>query len=192
VETDVSIQTWREVLISQAVDGPAYTASTTPTSILHATAKYQFIPNYFYVGRKLWVRASGRVSNVVTTPGTLTLDLRVASGTISIASSGAMALNVVAKTNVPWTLEWELTVRAVGSGTSANSFHQGKWASESVIGSALPSAGGAGMHMLPNAAPAVGAGFDSSAAQILDLYATWSINNANSITVHQFELESSN
>jgi hypothetical protein len=44
-----------------------------------------------------------------------------------------------------------------------------------------------------NAAPAVGTGFDSTAAQLVDLFATWSVANAaNSITCHQFLIEDLN
>lgn len=186
----MSFQTWRETLIWMPVDGPALTASTTATSILHATGKLPLPANYLYVGRKLTVKACGRISNIVTTPGTLTLDLRF--GSVIVANGGAMALNVVAKTTVPWVLEWELTCRAIGATTTANMMQQGSWMSESVIGSPVPGAGGAGTHMLPNAAPVVGTGFDSSAAQTVDLFATWSLNNANSIQVHQFELIANN
>jgi hypothetical protein len=71
--------------------------------------------------------------------------------------------------------------------------HQGIWSSEAVIGSALPSVGGAGAHMLPiSTAPAVGTGFDSTASQAVNLFGTWSLNNANSILTHQFTLESLN
>jgi len=186
----MSFQSWRETLIWSAVDGAALTASTTPTSILHASAKCALPANFFYVGRRLTLKACGRVSNIVTAPGTLTLDVRL--GGVIVANGGAMALNIVAKTNVPWMLQWELTCRAIGATTTANIMHQGIWSSESVIGSALPTAGGAGQHMLPNAAPVVGTGFDSSAAQTLDLFATWSLNNANSILCHQFELIADN
>lgn len=175
-----------QLLISQATDGTALTASITATSILHATGKYQFQPNALQVGSVLIAEAQGRVSNIVTTPGTLTLELRMASGATVIASGGAMALNTTAKTNVPWKLRWVLTCRAAG--TTGNFMHQGSWISESVVGSAAPAAGGAGTHLLPNAAPAVGSNIDTSAAQTLDLYATWSLNNANSIQVHQFQL----
>jgi hypothetical protein len=187
----VSLQTWRETLIWTAVDGPALTASTTPTSILHGTGKIALPANFFnYVGKRLFIKACGRISNIVTTPGTLTLDVRF--GSVIVANGGAMALNIVAKTNVPWVLEWELTCRAIGPTTTANMMHQGTWVSESVIGAPLPSVGGAGVHMLPNAAPAVGTGFDSTAAQTVDLFATWSLNNANSIQVHQYELIAEN
>ena len=42
--------------------------------------------------------------------------------------------------------------------------------------------------MLPNATPAVGTGFSSVAAFTVDLFATWSLNNANSIQSHGFIL----
>jgi len=183
-------QSWVEKLISQNVDGAALTASTTPTSILHATAKLPLPPHFFRIGKRLRVTASGRVSNIVTTPGTLTLDLRMGpTSNIVVCNGGAMSLNVVAKTNVPWELEWKLTCRAVGNSTNANLMHQGFWTSESVIGSPLPTVGGAGTHMLPNATPAVGTGFDSTVSMIVDLFATWSLSNANSIQVHQFMIE---
>lgn len=191
------IQGWEQVIDPgpQQVDGAALTASTTPTSIIHATAKIGLYANFFRVGKRIRVVAAGRVSNIVTTPGTLTLDLRIGPAlppTIVCANGGAMSLNIVAKTNVPWLLYWELTCRAIGATTAANLMHQGEWTSESVIGSGVPTATGAGTHMLPNAAPAVGTGFDSTISNYLDLFATWSLNNANSITCHQFHVEELN
>jgi hypothetical protein len=181
-------QSWVETLINQNVDGTALTASTTATSILHATAKLSLPPNWMRIGKKFRIIANGRVSNIVTTPGTLTLDVRMGpTANIIVANGGAMSLNVVAKTNVPWTLWWDFTCRAVGNSTSANLMHQGEWTSEAVIGSGVPTAGGAGTHMLPNAAPAVGTGFDSTVSMLVDLFATWSLNNANSIQVHMYE-----
>lgn len=177
------------------VDSTALTASVTPTSILHPTSRIQLYANFWYVGKKIKLVGMGRVSNIVTTPGTLTLDVRIGPAdppTIVCANGGAMALNIVAKTNVPWWLEWYLTCRTIGNGTAATLMHQGIWASESVIGSPLPSAGGCGEHMLPNAAPAVGTGFNSTVGLFLDLFGTWSLNNANSILTHQFHMEELN
>jgi len=175
-----------EPLITQTADGTALTASTTPTSIIRADSVYTVPANTLRVGSVFRIRAHGRVSNVVTTPGTLTLDVRF--GAVIVANGGAMALNTTAKTNVPWELDWMLTCRSIGASTSATMMHQGKWISESVIGSAAPAAGGAGTHMLPNATPAVGTGFSSVAAFTVDLFATWSLNNANSIQSHGFIL----
>ena len=185
---------YQETLATQQGDGPALTASTTATSILLGASKVVLPPGYLSrIGMVIKVTAQGRVSNIVTTPGTLTLDIRMGpSANIVVANGGAMSLNVVAKTNVPWILEWILTLRALGNGTLANFMHQGGWTSESVVGAAAPTAGGAGTHMLPNAAPAVGTGFDSTVAMIVDLFATWSLSNANSIQTHQYKVESLN
>lgn len=181
---------FRERLIAIGEDGTALSNSTTATSILPAARKFT-LPSYFFdrVGKALLVRAAGRISTVVTTPGTLALELRF--GSVAVFSSGAMSLNTTAQTNVGWQLEAELVCRAIGSGTSANLMGLGRFLSHAVIGSAAPSAGSAGIHLLPyNAAPAVGNGFDSTAAQTVDLYGTWSVaNSANSIQLHQFSLD---
>lgn len=183
----MTMQTFGETLITAQTDGAALGNSVTATSLLPATAKWPMPGQYLRIGQKFRIEADGRISNIVTTPGTFLFEVRF--GSIVVASGGAMALNIVAKTNVPWLLRWDLTCRAIGSGTSANFMHQGAWTSESVIGAPLPAAGGAGTHLLPNAAPAVGTGFDSTAANTWDLFGTWSIANAgNTITVHQFAL----
>lgn len=187
----MSLQTWHETLIVALSDGAALANSVVATSLLPAHAKARLPANYLQVGRRLRVRAHGRISNIVTTPGTLTLDVRL--GAVIAANGGAMALNIVAKTNVPWWFEMDLTCRSIGSGSSATLFPQGLWCSESVIGSPLPSVGGVGSHMLPNAAPAVGTGFDSTVENIVDFFGTWSVANAgNSIQVHGYSLESLN
>lgn len=187
----MSASSWVELIAFDIADGAALTASTTPTSLLSASSKYTLPANFFnYVGKKLRLRAAGRISTVVTTPGTLLLDFRL--GSIVAFSGGAMALNIVAKTNVTWIFEAELDCRAVGSGTSAALLGIGKWMSEAVIASPLPAVGGSGLLLLPSSAPANGTGFDSTAAQQIDLFGTWSISNANSVQVHQFSLEAMN
>lgn len=187
----MSNSSWMEAVAFDAGDGTALTASTTPTSLLSASSKFTLPANFFnFVGKRVRVRAAGRISNVVTTPGTLTLDIRL--GSVVAFNGGGMALNVVAKTNVSWIFEAELEARALGSGTSAALLGIGRFMSESVIGSPLPSAGGSGLLLLPASAPANGTGFDSTAAQQVDMFGTWSISNANSIQVHQFTLEALN
>lgn len=188
----MSLQSWQQLLVSQAQDGTALNTSTTETSILHTSAKFTLPANLLsYPGQALRIRAMGRISNIVTTPGTLTL--RVKFGATAVAASPAFALNTVAKTNVTWILDWDLTLRAVGGGTSANFMHSGQWQSESYVGSPAASAGGPGTGMIPASAPAVGSGFDSTVANVVDLTAQWSISNAgNSIQCHSFKLESLN
>lgn len=190
----MSANYWVETLAEAQSDGTAVT-NTTPATLLPTHARATLPPNFFRnPGKAVRITASGRISNIVTTPGTLTLDVRMGpTSNIVVFNGGAMALNVVAKTNVTWWLEVLLTCRAVGSGTSANLMGTAKFTSESVIGSPLPSAGGSGVLLLPSSAPAVGTGFDSTVAMVVDLFATWSINNAgNTLTLHQYVLESLN
>jgi hypothetical protein len=183
------MQSWMEQLVVQQVDGTALTNTTTATSIIAPAAKRMLPANYCdYIGRRLLVKARGRISNIVTTPGTLTLDVRF--GSIVVFNGGAIALNTTAKTNVSWELEVELVVRSIGATAAATLFGVGSFCSESVVGAA---AGVANTAMLPASAPAVGTGFDSTVTNIVDLFGTWSIANAgNSIQTHHFSIDALN
>lgn len=183
----MSLNTWKQSLITQQIDGTALASSTTATSLLAAAAKFTLPANLLQIGTKLQIKAGGRISTVVTTPGTLTLDVRF--GSVVAFNGGAMALNVAAQTNAWWDLEVELTCRAIGGSTSANLFGRGKFTSRAIIGSAVVAAGGVTSTPLPDTAPAAGTGFDSTASQIIDVFGTWSVSNAaNSIRLDDFEL----
>ena len=187
----MSLQTWQETLISAIGDGPTLTAASA-ASCLPAAAKITLPNNYFSIGKVTRIRASGRISCVVTTPGTARFDIRVGAGATVVFDGLAMNLNTVAKTNVGWHLEILLTCRTIGSGTSATLFGQGSWTSEAVVGSPLPTVGGSGTLVLPVAtAPAVGGGFDSTAALIVDMFFTQTVATG-SMTLHQFIIESLN
>lgn len=177
-----------ETIIAAQSDGAALTAAAA-ASCLPAAAKKTLPANFFtYVGQQLQIRASGRISCVVTTPGTARFDLRL-GGTV-VADSLAINLNVVAKVNVNWLLELLLTCRAIGP--SANLMWQGTWASEAVIGSPLPTVGGSGLVTLPySSAPAVGANFDSTVSQVVDLFFTQTVASG-SMTLHSYSLISPN
>ena len=111
-------------------------------------------------------------------------------GGVVISAFGAMALNVTAQTNATFEAELEAVIRSLGAGTAATALATGRFASRAVIGSAALGAGGAGVLMLPDAAPAVGTGFASSIAMAVDCFATWSVASAsNSIQVHQALVE---
>lgn len=182
----MSLQTWQETLIAAQVDGVPLSNTVTPTSIIPAAAKFTLPANFFAIGKALRVTAMGRVSNIVTTPGNLTLDVRF--GSTVVFNGGAVALNATAKTNVTFKLVAYLTCRAIGA--AANLMGIGEFASESVTGAA---AGVAAQASLPASAPAVGSNFDSTASQAVDLFATFSIANAgNALTLHEYLLEALN
>lgn len=188
----MSAQGWQETLINAIVDGPALTAAAA-TSCIPTAAKMTLPNNFLQVGRVLKITAQGRISCAVTTPGTARFDLRLGgtgAGNV-VFDTGALNLNVVAKTNVPFWLEIVLTCRAQGSGTSANLMGIASFQSEAVVGSPANTAGGNGSLLAPVGAPAVGAGFDSTAALSLDLFFTQTVATG-SMTVHQFKVESLN
>jgi len=41
---------------------------------------------------------------------------------------------------------------------------------------------------MPNTTPAVGTGFDSTVSMVVDMFGTFSLNNANAIQLHQYWL----
>lgn len=179
------MSSYQETLITSQLDGSALTAAAA-ASMLPAQAKFTLQANFFqYIGQMIKITASGRISNVITTPGTARFDLR--AGVTVIADTLAMPLNIVAKTNVGWMLEMLLTVRAVGA--VGNLMMQGFWLSEAYIGSPAAAAGGNGMVMVPyNTAPVVGANFDMTAAQQLDMFFTQTVATG-SLICHQYKVE---
>lgn len=183
----MSLQSWQETLISAQIDGTAVTGTAAAT-LLPAAAKVTLPPGFFSIGKVVRVTALGRISNIVTTPGTLTIDIRTTPGPIIVFNGGATSLNVVAKTNVSWKFEALLTCRAIGASTTANLMGEGVLTSESVVGAA---AGTALQALLPATAPAVGTGFDSTVSMVVDMFATFSLTG-NSIQVHQYILEALN
>jgi len=98
-----------------------------------------------------------------------------------------MDLNIVAKTNVPWELEIDLTCRAVGAVTASNLMGIGRFTSEAYRGSPVPSVGGNGTLMVPTTAPAVGTGFDNTAANVIDMFFTQTVSTG-SMTVHNYQV----
>ena len=175
------------VLASAGADGAALTASTTATSILNASGKATIPAAALQIGSIIKILLRGRVSTIATTPGTLTFDMRF--GSIIISALGALNLNTTAQTNASFELELLATIRALGTGTAANALVTARFISRDLIGSVAVAAGGDGAIILPDTAPAVGTGFDSTIALPIDVFATWSLNNANSIQVHQSIIE---
>jgi len=131
----------------------------------------------------------GRISSVVTTPGTARFD--VAFGSNVVADGLAILLDSVAgHTDVGWSLEFLLTCRAIGA--TANLMQSGIWVCEDILGVPASAPKGVLTALLPwNAAPAVGANFDSTASQVVDLFFTQTAATG-SLQVHQYSLESLN
>lgn len=174
-------------LTQSQIDGATITAAAA-TSMLPPRNVITLPNNYWREGRYWKITASGRISCVVTTPGTARFDVRI--GAVTAFDTLAMNLNIVAKTTVPWWLELILSCRAVGgAGATTNLMGQGKFISEAVIGSPLPTVGGNGLIMVPvGVAPAVGTSFDNTLANAVDVRFTQTLATG-SFTCHQYQLE---
>lgn len=184
----MSLQRWQETLITAQVDGAAVTAAAA-TTLLPAAAKATLPPNFFEIGKKIQIRASGRISSVITTPGTARFDVRL-GGTVVFDGLAILLDSVAAHTNVGWTLDIELTCRAIGA--SANLMGQGTWTCEDILGVPATAPKGVLSAILPwNSAPAVGSNFDSTTSQQVDLFFTQTVATG-SITLHQYELIAKN
>ena len=183
----MSQQTWVETLVTAQADGAAVTTNGADTSMLPTQALYTLPANYFYIGRQLQIRASGRLSTT-TGPPTITFKVLLNATPITVWTSGALT-TVASGTNQSWFLDIDLTCRAVGSGTSANLMGIGRALSAGFVGGTLGAQSGAAV--MPYTAPVVGTGFDSTAANLVNFTANWSVTG-NSLTLHEYSLISMN
>ena len=186
----MGIQTYHEILTAGITDGPALTAAAA-ASCIPTPNKITLPNNFFYPGKVLRIRMAGRISSLITTPGTARFDVRI--GAVVAFDSQAILLDTVAgHTNMPWDLEILLTCRTVGASTVSTLFGVGRWGCEDILGTPTPSPKGGIVALLPwNAAPAVGTGFDNTLANTLDVFFTQTAATG-SMTVHQYIVEALN
>jgi hypothetical protein len=187
----MSLQTWQETLVTGTVAGPTLSAAAAASCI--PTPSRIVLPNsYFQIGKRLCLSLWGKMSCAVTTPGTARFDVRMGpSGTIVVFDTGALNLNIVAKTDVPWWLDIVLTCQEVGAGTATKFMGLARFTSEAVIASPLPAVGGIGTLIAPVGAPALGTGFDNTAANVIDMFFTQTVATG-SLTVLGYSVESKN
>lgn len=184
----MSLGYW-ETLAAVSGDGTALTAAARASLLQGAGGKqglYTLTPNKLRVGDVLSIWAAGRISCVVTTPGTARFDLSFGVGGTACFDTLAMNLNIIAKTNVSWVLEAKGIVRTIGN--AGNIFWQGNWNSEAMIGSLVANMGGTGSVLVPIAtAPVIGSNVDMTIAQILDFNFTQTVATG-SCQLHQYVL----
>lgn len=174
-----------QTLVANAGSGAAVTNTASATTLLPGMAKFVLPSNFFSkVGTMLRLHAAGQISTAASAPGTLTL--AVLFGTTTVFSGGASPTLAVSATNLTWDLDMLLNCTAIGSGATATILGTGKFTS-AAVSAVTPSI------LLPLGSPAAGAGFDSTAAQTIDLQATWSVASAsNSMQLFSYVLESLN
>lgn len=172
---------YMERLVSAQGNGSALSGSTSATSILPTAGVYTLPGNFFnYIGQNLRVKAQGILTTASSTPGTLTLSCYLAGA--SWCATQAMSL-ATSLTNSTWEYEVDITVRALGNGTSANAMF---------IGKAIGITGAASVVMVPATSPVVSSGFNSVQANTLDFFATFSSSVTNALTLEQYFVDSPN
>lgn len=169
---------WWQTLFSQHSAGPTLTAASAASMLVASSPlagqnRFTLPANTFKEGDQLKFTAKGIISCAVTTPGTGRFDIRF--GSTVVFDTGALNLNIVAKTSVPWSLDVDLVVRSIGATTAATLWGQGVFSSEAVVGAAANSAGGNGLLNAPVGSLAISTGFDSTVANVFDSFFTQTV-----------------
>lgn len=178
-------KTCKEVVAVAQSDGTAVTAAAAAT-LLPTHAKFTFPANTFQtIGQQVLITASGRISSLITTPGTARFDFRL-GGTVVFDGLAVLLDSVAAHTNVGWWLQILLTLEVVGS--AAKFFGQGFWMCEDIIGRPAGTPQGSLSALLPwNSAPAQGTAFDATTSLQADLFFTQTVATG-SCQLHQYQL----
>jgi hypothetical protein len=184
-ERPAGAQTWLELLDSIIADGTQISNSASETIVCPDFSIPAF---YMAPGRTLRIFSAGLVSNVVTTPGTLTYRLRWGGvGGTALAASAALALDTTAHTNFGWTLQLYVVCRTAGAtGTFLTSGNV--WLGDTLTSTAA--------NLLPAIMPASGNAavtVDTTTAKLLSLTAQFSVStNPTNLTAQIRTIESLN
>lgn len=183
------------------MDGPFYRDLRSPfiatdvTSVTLAATHKALYPvgnvpamgkDYWWVGKKIAIRAFGRITTVLT-PGNLTLALLYGTGAdnngVTIVTSAAQTL-IASQTNLSWEVELKVHCRSIGS--AGTLFGTGRaFFNTAVIA--------AGDFLLPASAPAVSGACDLTvASNVLSLQALRSGSTAETMQIHDLEVEALN
>ncbi len=173
-----------QTLARQKAAGTSFGTYTTAKSVINATELVAMNANYMQVGCAFEIRAWGAISNIVTTPGTVTFQVMI--GSIVVWTSGAIQMTTTANTTAPWALDVDLVVRTEGSSTSATMWGLGKlYGLDFTIGSGANPTVTDTVALVPVGTPAAGTGFDSTIADTLDFWVGFSISNSGNAMLVQ-------
>lgn len=178
-----------QVLTASSAAGTLFNTYTTAKTVINATELVTIPANYLKVGGVFRFRVMGGLSNIVTTPGTVTFQIMM--GSIVVWTSGAIQMSTTAHTLIPFNLEVMLRVDTIGSSTTAKFLGMGMLNGIMfTVGAGADSTTVVGQFPVPATAPAVGTGFDSTIANILDFWTGFSISNAgNGVQIYNYTVE---
>lgn len=185
----MSKQLWTEMIYNTKVDGATLSAAAAASMLPATSNKPTFLPGFFEDGKELTIKASGRVSTVITTPGSLRYDIRL-GGTVVFDTLAMLPDTVAGHTNVGWWLEIGMTCRVMG--TAANFMGQSIFHCEDLLG--VPATAPKGVLTgigAWNTAPVVGANFDANVSLAFDSFFT-QVVATGSMICHRFKVISEN
>jgi hypothetical protein len=187
----MSRQTFQETIAYQKEAGTLFNTYTTAKTVIPQTSLVKLPTNYLDLGRVLRTRVWGALSNIVTTPGTVTFQIML--GSIVVWTSGPIQLNATAHTLLPFWLDIIWRVSVVGTSTTAKIIGGGilQGIHFTLTAAQVDAVNTAGAFGVPATAPANGTGFDSTIENILDFWVGFSINDAgNGVQVQNYLVES--
>lgn len=168
-------------LASQSAVGTAFGTFTTAKSVLNLADVIALPANYLSIGKRFKISVSGALSNIVTTPGTVSF--QVMMGSVIAWTSGAIQMNATAHTLLPFKLDIDLRTDSIGASTSAKFLGVGmlRGIQFTLTAGQVDGVNSSSGMIVPVTAPAVGTGFDSTVAQNLDFFTAFSISNAGNV-----------
>jgi hypothetical protein len=168
------------------IAGTQYNTYTTAKSMLTSTASEAGAgfttlgPGFFQRGGWLEIDFLAAISNRVTGPDTFTIQVMI--GAVIAFTTGAITLTTTAHTNIPLEGRIKLSCRTVGPSTQCALVGIARLIGQMIQQGGTAAADSATLSntiVMPNTAPAVGTGFDSTISQTLDFFVAQSVSNAS-------------
>lgn len=162
-----------QVLASNRATGPTISTWTTAKSVINLSDVVQLPVNWCQLGTKFRVRASGTMTTVGTTSGTVTFQIMM--GAVAAWSSGAIQLTTTAEsTGQTFIMEAVVRVTTVDTSAATAATLLGTGYVTSLVtqlgaGAAVPTVTDS-INVLPATAPANGTAFGSAVTENIDFW----------------------
>ena len=179
----MSRQYWKEPIYAWNSNG--FNTAVTGTTEAILVPDYTMPPGFLGDQRILETIIYGQFSNIVTTPGTLTINCRLGgvAGTV-ICTSGAISLSIVAQTNIIFRIHalHRIAISGTGSGGTIYSIGLVELAVQLSTNNNQPNFMGSGGAAFPS-----GVGIDTTIQQAMTVSAKFSLTG-NTISAMSYIL----
>lgn len=184
-----------QTLKTQHAAGSLLNTYTTAKSVINTQAICAIPPGLIGLGDMLHIRASGGISNVVTSQRTFTFQVMMGPSqpsTIIVHTSQALLTTTTAHTLIPFEYDVWMRLDSEGSGTSAKFLSQAflRGIMFPISGAVADPTATIGVIAAPATAPAVGTGYDSTVLNYLDFFVGLSASEATTgIQIYQYSVD---